>query len=58
MGRRAGLDDVKGEKSCPYLNSNSGSSVMQPQQIRYNDCVIQFAANRNLIFCGLKYLRN
>jgi hypothetical protein len=37
---RTRLDDVEGEKSCPYRDSNSDPSAVQPVASRYTDCDI------------------
>jgi hypothetical protein len=41
VGARTSLNDVKRrKKSCPYRNSNSDHSAVQPLASRYTDCVI------------------
>jgi hypothetical protein len=35
VGPRVGLDEGRGEKSCPYRDSNSDSSAVQPVTSRY-----------------------
>jgi hypothetical protein len=40
MGPITGLDEVERENSCPYRNSNSDPSVIQPVASRYTDCAI------------------
>jgi hypothetical protein len=47
----AGLDDVKGEISCPYRDSNSDPSAVQPIASHYTDC-----ANGTCRFAGFEVL--
>jgi hypothetical protein len=37
---RTGMDDVEGGKSCPYRDSNSDPSAVQPVASRYTDSAI------------------
>jgi hypothetical protein len=37
---RDSLDDLEKENSCPYRDSNSNLSVVQPVASRYTDCAI------------------
>jgi hypothetical protein len=40
VGPRTDLDNVERRKSCPYQDSNSDLSAVQPTASRYTDCTI------------------
>jgi hypothetical protein len=45
VGPRAGLDDVRREKSWPYRDSNPDSSDVKPLASRYTDYAIKYYLN-------------
>jgi hypothetical protein len=53
VGRRTGLDDAEGRKSCPYRDSNSNSSAFLPVASRYTDCAIPAPPNIDVVFTKL-----
>jgi hypothetical protein len=52
VGPRTGLDDMGKENSCPYRDSNSDSSVVQPVPVAIPTALPLFFIVHSAIYMG------